>query len=112
MWGKTIVGYGQYHYEYESGMGGDWFLVGFSPRKQNLVKYIMTEFTNFDSLLSKLGKHKLGKSCLYIKKLSDVNIEVFKELIIVAIAPLKKWISLTEWFSFLCFEHPIQKYNC
>ena len=81
MWGTSIVGFGGYHYKYASGREGDWFLAGFSPRKQNLTLYITAGFERYDALLSKLGKHKTGKSCLYIKKLDDVDVETLKELI-------------------------------
>lgn len=81
MWGTSIVGYGSYHYKYDSGREGDFMKVGFSPRKQNLTLYIMPGFQRYDELMSKLGKYKTGKSCLYIKKLEDVDIEVLKELI-------------------------------
>lgn len=81
MWGTSIIGFGKYHYVYESGREGDWFVMGFSPRKQNLTLYIMSGFKEYDSLLSKLGKYKLGKSCLYIKKLSDVDLDVLKKIL-------------------------------
>ncbi len=81
MWGKSIVGFGSYHYKYDSGREGDWFVTGFSPRKQALTLYIMSGFSRHDELLSKLGKHTTGKSCLYVKKLDDVDVEVLGELI-------------------------------
>jgi Domain of unknown function (DU1801) len=81
MWGDSIVGFGSYHYKYASGREGDWFLTGFSPRKQNLTLYIMPGFERYETLLSKLGKHSTGKSCLYVKKLEDVDLGVLKELI-------------------------------
>lgn len=81
MWGTSIVGFGSYHYKYESGREGDSFLAGFSPRKQNLTLYIMSGFSEYDTLLGKLGKHKLGKSCLYIKKLADIDMDILKELV-------------------------------
>lgn len=81
MWGGSIVGFGNYHYKYESGREGDWFLTGFSPRKQNLTLYIMAGFARYDELMKKLGKYKTGQSCLYVKKLDDINLEVLKELI-------------------------------
>jgi len=81
MWGDSIVGFGSYHYTYASGRGGDWLLTGFSPRKQNLTLYIMSGFSGFEELLSRLGKHKTGKGCLYIKKLADVDLAVLQELI-------------------------------
>ena len=81
MWGDNIVGFGTYYYQYESGKEGNWFTTGFSPRKQNLTLYIMPGFSQLEDLLDKLGKHKLGKSCLYINKLSDVNLKVLEKII-------------------------------
>lgn len=81
MWGPSIVGYGSYHYKYDSGREGDMCATGFSPRKANIVIYIMPGYTDFGTLLARLGKHKLGKSCLYINKLADIDEEVLKELI-------------------------------
>ena len=81
MWGDSIVGFGSYHYKYESGREGDWFLTGFSPRKQNISVYIMSGFTGHGELLRKLGKHKTSKSCLYFKSLDELDIKTLKELI-------------------------------
>lgn len=81
MWGDAIVGFGTYHYTYASGREGDWMLTGFSPRKQNLTLYVMAGFDQYDDLLSKLGKHKLGKSCLYINKLEDIDQDVLRKLV-------------------------------
>jgi hypothetical protein len=81
MWGTSIVGFGSYHYKGASGREGDWMLVGFSPRKQNLTLYIMAGFERYDELMKKLGKFSTGKSCLYIKKLADVDKKVLKELV-------------------------------
>ena len=81
MWGKSIVGFGSYYYKYASGREGDWMLTGFSPRKQALTLYIMSGFDKYDVLLSKLGKFKTGKSCLYIKTLEDIDLKVLSELI-------------------------------
>ena len=81
MWGDSIVGFGSYHYVYKSGRTGDWMRTGFSPRKQNLSIYIMPGFRKFERLLNRLGKHKLGRSCLYINKLSDVDEQVLRALI-------------------------------
>ncbi|MFL7870001.1 MAG: DUF1801 domain-containing protein [Anaerolineales bacterium] len=81
MWGDSIIGFGSYHYKYASGREGDWFLTGFSPRKQNLTLYIMAGFDEYEQLLGKLGKHSTGKSCLYIKKIEDVDLDVLKELV-------------------------------
>ena len=81
MWGTSIVGFGSYHYKYESGREGDWFLAGFSPRKQDLTLYIVPGVERYPSLLKKLGKHKTGRSCLCIKRLCDVDVKVLGELI-------------------------------
>lgn len=81
MWGDTIVGFGKYHYKYDSGREGDSFLAGFSPRKQNLTLYIMAGFEEYDTLLGKLGKHKTGKSCLYVNRLKDIDLRVLRELV-------------------------------
>ena len=86
MWGDSIVGFGRYHYKYASGREGDWFVTGFAPRKQNLTLYIMSGFDNYDQLLSQLGKHKTGKSCLYINKLDDVDLDVLQELVKQSVA--------------------------
>ncbi len=81
MWGDSIVGLGEYHYKYDSGREGDHMRLGFSPRKNNFSLYIMSGFDEYQDLLTDLGKHKLGKSCLYINKLSDVKIDVLKKII-------------------------------
>jgi hypothetical protein len=81
MWGNSIVGFGNYHYTYASGREGDWFLTGFSPRKQALTLYIISGFAQYDHLMKRLGKFKIGKSCLYIKKLEDIDPNVLRELI-------------------------------
>lgn len=80
MWGASIVGYGKYHYKYESGREGDFMKIGFAPRKTSLTLYIMPGFGRYDELMNRLGKYKTGKSCLYIKKLEDVDIKVLEEL--------------------------------
>ena len=81
MWGDSIVGFGKYHYKYDSGREGDMCMVGFSPRKTSLTVYIMPGFEKYDDLMQQLGKYKTGKSCLYIKKLEDVKLDVLKSLI-------------------------------
>ena len=86
MWGPSIIGFGTHHYKYESGREGDTVLVGFSPRKPAMVLYGVMGSENAESLLAKLGKHSTGKGCLYIKKLSDVDCEVLKELIVGSVA--------------------------
>ena len=89
MWGDSIIGFGTYHYRYESGREGDMPLTGFSPRKQSLTLYIMSGFDRYDALLEKLGKHTTGKSCLYIKKLADINVEVLQRILAHAVKTLK-----------------------
>ncbi len=89
MWGPSIVGFGDYHYKYESGRENDWFLTGFSPRKQNLTLYGLG-VTRQPELMQKLGKHKTGKGCLYIKTLADVDLKVLKELIEQSVAQTAK----------------------
>ena len=89
MWGAAIVGFGSYHYKYESGHEGDMCMIGFSPRKQNITLYISGGINNRPELLEKLGKHKTSKGCLYIKKLSDVDTQVLKELIKAAYIHMK-----------------------
>lgn len=81
LWGNSIVGFGSYHYVYDSGREGDMFLAGFSPRKQNISIYIMAGFGRYTSLMKELGPHKTGKSCLYIKRLADVDMDVLTDLI-------------------------------
>ena len=81
MWGDSIVGFGTYRYKYASGRQAEWFLTGFAPRKQNLTLYIMSGFSNYEQLLGQLGKFKTGKSCLYINKLDDVNLDVLRKLV-------------------------------
>ncbi|MBD81369.1 MAG: hypothetical protein CL840_20800 [Crocinitomicaceae bacterium] len=81
MWGGSIIGFDSYHYKYKSGQEGDMLAVGFSPRKAKHSIYILQGFSNQEELMNKLGKHKTGKSCLYINKLDDVSREVLKELI-------------------------------
>ncbi len=90
MWGESIVGFGSYHYKYASGREGDWPLVGFSPRKQNLTLYIMSGFDKYEEILENLGKFKTGKSCLYINKLKDVNMRSLKELLSESVKHMKK----------------------
>ncbi|MGD8622390.1 MAG: DUF1801 domain-containing protein [Anaerolineales bacterium] len=90
MWGESIVGFGEYTYRYASGREGEWMLVGFSPRKQNLTVYIMSGFEEYEDLLRRLGKHKTGKSCLYINKLDDVDIEVLEELVAKSVEHMRR----------------------
>ena len=81
MWGTAIVGFGSYRYRYASGRTGEWPRIGFSPRKQSLTVYVMPGFSRYDELLSRLGKHRTGKSCLYINKLADIDMGVLEDLI-------------------------------
>lgn len=90
MWGKTIVGFGSYRYRYKSGREGEWFLCGFSPRKQALTIYIMSGFETFEELMSKLGKYKTGKSCLYIKRLENIDMDVLRSLITASVKHLRE----------------------
>ena len=89
MWGSTMVGFGNYHYKYASGREGDWFLTGFSPRKQSLTLYTMTYLEKHKDILKRLGKFKTGKGCLYINKLEDIDMKVLKELITSSIKKVK-----------------------
>jgi hypothetical protein len=81
MWGESIIGFGDYHYKYASGREGDWFLVGFSPRKQNLTLYMGCDIEPFSQLMNDMGKFKTGKGCLYIKRIDDIHLPTLKELI-------------------------------
>ncbi len=81
MWGTSIVGYGTYHYKYESGHEGDSCLTGFSSRKGDISIYLAAEFPGHDDLMAKLGKHKSGKACLYVRKLGDIDLKVLEQLI-------------------------------
>jgi hypothetical protein len=90
MWGTSIVGFGSYHYKYESGREGDSCLTGFSSRKGDISIYLVADFPGQEALLSKLGKHKRGKGCLYIRKLDDVNLKVLEQLVVGAVAERKR----------------------
>ena len=81
MWGEAIVGYGRYHYRYKSGREGDFLATGFAPRKSALSIYIMPGYADFGDILARLGKHKIGKSCLYVNKLVDIDLDVLADLI-------------------------------
>lgn len=81
LWGDAIVGFGTYHYKGKSGREGEWFPVGFSPRKAALTLYLMGGFDERSALLEKLGKHSIGKGCLYVKKLADIDMGVLREMI-------------------------------
>ena len=91
MWGTSIVGFGEYHYKSDrSSQEGDWMMTGFSPRKQNLTLYIMPGFERYKNELAKLGKHKTSISCLYIKRLADVDENILKNIIIDAFESMKR----------------------
>jgi hypothetical protein len=91
MWGPSIVGFGTYHYKYASGREGDWPVTGFSPRKKDLTLYIMMGFDKVPDLMKQLGKHSTGKSCLYIKRLSDIHVPTLKKLIKQSVKELKHY---------------------
>ncbi|UZK65629.1 DUF1801 domain-containing protein [Sphingomonas sp. M1-B02] len=91
MWGPSIIGFGSYHYRYESGHEGDMARISFSPRKAELVLYITGGFPRHAELMARLGKHRTGKSCLYIKRLSDVDRDILEELIRESLA----WMDAT-----------------
>ena len=91
MWGPSIVGFGTYHYKYASGREGDWPITGFSPRKKDLTVYIMMGFEKHDELMKKLGRHSVGKSCLYIKRLADIDVPILKKLIKTSVKELKAY---------------------
>lgn len=91
MWGPSLIGFGSYHYKSErSKQEGDWPLTGFSPRKQNMTVYIMPGFQKYEALMKKIGKHTTGSSCLYFKKLDDIDQDVLHELISESFAYMKK----------------------
>lgn len=81
MWGPSIIGFGTYHYKYASGREGDGLIVGFSPRKRDLSLYLTCDLTEYADLLARLGKHKRGKGCLYVKKLEDIDLDVLQQMI-------------------------------
>jgi hypothetical protein len=89
MWGTSIVGFGSYHYVYDSGREADWMLTGFAPRKGNITLYIMAGFDRYEELMARLGKHSTGKSCLYIKRLSDIHLPTLKKLIAASVKHMK-----------------------
>lgn len=89
MWGPSIIGFGTYHYQYDSGREGDAPLLAFSPRKAEISLYLSSSFENREALLQKLGKHKSAKACVYVKKLSDINLEVLEELISLSLTHVK-----------------------
>jgi hypothetical protein len=80
MWGPSIIGFGRYHYRYDSGREGEMCRIGFSPRKGKTVIYVLNGFEDYEPLLARLGKHKTGKSCLYVKRLSDIDLGVLEDI--------------------------------
>ena len=90
MWGSAIVGFGRYHYKGRSGREGDWMQVGFSPRKNNLTVYLTAGFQGHDALLAKLGKHSKGMGCLYMKRLSDVDVKTLEKLIVASVKRVRQ----------------------
>ena len=91
MWGPSIVGFGSYHYKYASGREGDWPVAGFSPRKKDLTVYLTMGFEKHRELMEKLGKHSTSKSCLYLKRLSDIHLPTLKKLIKISVKDLKEY---------------------
>lgn len=96
MWGTSIVGFGTYHYKYDSGREGDWPLTGFSPRKQALTLYVMSGFSEFPDLMAKLGKYKTGRACLYVKSLEDIDLRVLKTLVRKSVQKQKQKMKLRD----------------
>jgi hypothetical protein len=90
MWGPSIVGFGRYHYRYDSGHEGDAGLTGFSPRKANMVIYFVPGFDDIGGQLAMLGRHKIGKSCLYINKLGDVDLDVLERMVADSVATVRR----------------------
>jgi hypothetical protein len=90
LWGPSIVGFGQYHYRYASGREGDWMLTGFSPRKQSMTLYIMSGFDGYEDLLGRLGKHRTGKSCLYVNRFTDIDLDVLRTLVSESVTEMKR----------------------
>ncbi len=90
LWGSSIVGFGSYHYRYASGREGDWMLTGFSPRKRELSIYIMAGFDRYGALMEKLGRYRTGKSCLYVKRLGDIDLDVLEALVRQSVDDLRR----------------------
>lgn len=90
MWGDRIVGFGSYHYTYASGREGDWPLTGLSPAKRHLTLYIMPGFDDYQGLLAALGKHRTGKSCLYVNRLQDVDMQILEDLVRRSVADMRR----------------------
>jgi len=96
MWGDAIIGFGAYRYTYASGRTGDWPLVAFSPRKQNITLYLAPVFPGYSELLARLGKHKTSKACLYINRLADVDVAVLNELIVHSVEYMRRTYRIVE----------------
>lgn len=90
MWGPSIIGFGRYHYKYATGREGDFLMTGFSPRKASMVVYVLPGYRDMSELLAKLGKHRIGSSCLYINKLSDVDMEVLARIVTDGLAYMRE----------------------
>lgn len=90
MWGSSIIGFDSYSYQYESGRTGDWMITGVSPRKASLTVYIMPGFGGYEDKMDKLGKYKTGRSCLYINKLEDVDMDVLEDLVATSVDDMRK----------------------
>lgn len=95
LWGDNIIGFGEYRYKYASGHSGRFMLTGFSPRKQNLVVYIMPGFSRHGGIMKKLGKYKTGKSCLYLNRLDDIDLRQLRELITQSVRYMRKMYTCT-----------------
>ena len=95
MWGKAMVGFGNYHYKYASGREGDWFVTGFSPRKRNLTVYIMPGLDRYQTLMKHLGKYRTGRSCLYIRKPEDIDWKILADLIAKSVRDMAKMYTCT-----------------
>ena len=95
MWGSSIVGFGTYHYRYASGREGDFLETGFSPRKRALTLYVMAGFSEYEDLLGRLGKHTTGKSCLYVRRLADVDLDVLRDLLKRSVTYIRQKYSST-----------------
>ena len=90
MWGPTIIGYGRYHYTYASGHSGESCLAGFAPRKGDISIYFSPEYPERDVLLARLGKHKMGKACLYVRRLSDIDLSVLEQMVAASVGEIKR----------------------
>lgn len=96
MWGPSIVGFGRYHYRYDSGREGEFMLTGFAPRKSNLVLYVMPGYEEKTDMLDRLGKHRIGKSCLYVNKLADVDLDVLEEIVTTGLEEMRERYEVLE----------------